>query len=74
MDKKKRLVSLEKPYEGLYISHNMWREMYDFSPDAVLMVACIRVIRDESDYIRDYDQFLNSVQGGLEEMTYVCIV
>ena len=57
----KKMVSLEKPYEGLYISHNMWREMYDFSPDAVLMVLASEYY-DESDYIRDYDQFLNSVK------------
>lgn len=57
----KKIVSLEKPYEGLYISHNMWREMYDFSPDAVLMVLASEYY-DESDYIRDYDEFLNSVK------------
>ena len=57
----KKIVSLEKPYEGLYISHNMWREMYDFSPDAVLMVLASEYY-DESDYISDYDQFLNSVK------------
>ena len=57
----KKIVSLEKTYEGLYISHNMWREMYDFSPDAVLMVLASEYY-DESDYIRDYDQFLNSVK------------
>ena len=57
----KKIVSLEKPYEGLYIAHNMWREMYDFSPDAVLMVLASEYY-DESDYIRDYDEFLNSVK------------
>ena len=31
----KKVVPLEKPYEGLYISNNMWREMFDFSSDAV---------------------------------------
>ena len=39
----------------------MWREMYDFSPDAVLMVLASEYY-DESDYIRDYDEFLNSVK------------
>ena len=33
----KKIVSLEKPFEGLYFANNMWREMYDFSEDAVLM-------------------------------------
>lgn len=56
----KKVVPLEKPYEGLYLSSNMWREMYDFSPDAVLMVLASEYY-DESDYIRDYDQFLQFV-------------
>ena len=34
----------------------MWREMYDFSSDAVLMVLASELY-DESDYIRDYDEF-----------------
>jgi dTDP-4-dehydrorhamnose 3,5-epimerase-like enzyme len=53
-------VVLDKPYEGLYISNNMWREMYDFSPDAVLMVLASEFY-DEKDYIRDYDEFLKFV-------------
>ncbi len=59
----KKIVSLEKPYEGLYIAHSMWREMYDFSEDAVLMVLASEYY-DESDYIRNYDQFLGMVKGG----------
>ena len=57
----KKIVSLEKHYEGLYIEHNMWREMYDFSSDAVLMVLASDYY-DESDYIRNYDDFLESVK------------
>ena len=59
--REKKVIPLEKPYEGLYVPNNMWREMYDFSPDAVLMVLASEYY-DESDYIRDYDQFLNSVK------------
>ena len=40
-------VPVEKPYEGLYVANNMWREMFDFSPDAVLMVFASEVY-DES--------------------------
>ena len=58
----KKIVPLEKPYEGLYISNDMWREMYDFSPDAVLMVLASQVY-DEADYIRDYDEFLKFVEA-----------
>jgi WxcM-like, C-terminal. len=56
----KKLVFLEKPYEGLYISNDMWREMYDFSRDAVLLVLASEIYREE-DYIRNYDDFLNFV-------------
>lgn len=58
----KKIISLEKPYEGLYIEHNMWREMYDFSSDAVLMVLASDYY-NESDYIRSYDEFLKLVGG-----------
>lgn len=58
-------VFLEKPYEGLYVSSGMWREMYDFSPDAVLLVLASEPY-DESDYIRDYDQFLAEIAGKVE--------
>lgn len=54
-------VVLDTPFEGLYISNDIWREMYDFSSDAVLMVLASEYY-DESDYIRDYDKFLAFVQ------------
>ena len=60
--KEKKVVPLEKPYEGLYVSNAMWREMFDFSPDAVLMVLASELY-DESDYIRDYDEFLKFVNS-----------
>lgn len=55
-----KVVPLEKPYEGLYISNDMWREMYDFSSDAVLLVFASELY-DENDYIRNYDEFLKFV-------------
>ena len=45
----------------LMVSNNMWREMFDFSSDAVLMVLASELY-DESDYIRDYDEFLSFVK------------
>ena len=59
--KEKKVVPLEKPYEGLYIPNNIWREMFDFSPDAVLMVFASQVY-DEADYIRDYNEFLEFIK------------
>ena len=64
----KKIVSLEKPYEGLYIANDIWREMYDFSSDAVLMVLASDFYKEE-DYIRNYEEFkaftnpLNSKKG-----------
>ena len=52
----KKIISLEKPYEGLYIPNFMWREMYDFSTNAVLMVLASEIY-NENDYIRDYKVF-----------------
>ena len=59
--KEKKVVPLEKPYEGLYVANNMWREMFDFSPDAVLLVLASEAY-DESDYIRNYDDFLEFIK------------
>jgi dTDP-4-dehydrorhamnose 3,5-epimerase-like enzyme len=53
-------ILLDSPHEGIYISHAIWREMYDFSPDAVLMVLASDLY-NESDYIRDYDEFLKYI-------------
>jgi len=61
----KKEVQLEKPYEGLYVASNMWREMYDFAPGTVLIVLASDMY-DENDYIRDYDAFLKFV-GAKEE-------
>lgn len=59
--KETAVVNLDTPYEGLYISNDMWREMYDFSSDAVLMVLASELY-DEADYIRNYDEFLKFVE------------
>lgn len=66
--KERKKVFLEKPYEGLYVSSGMWREMYDFSPDAVLLVLASDYYREE-DYIRDYQQFIDFVQDKKKEQT-----
>ena len=60
-----KVVLLDKPEEGLYVSNAMWREMFDFSPDAVLLVLASKLY-DESDYIRNYDEFLRFVNGAAE--------
>ena len=60
--KEQKVVSLEKPYEGLYVGADIWREMYEFSGDAVLMVLASEYY-NESDYIRNYEEFLAVVNS-----------
>lgn len=46
-------ILLDDPSRALYIGPMVWREMYDFTPDAVLLVLASRHYM-VSDYIRDY--------------------
>lgn len=50
-------VELTKPMSGVYIPKMVWKEMYDFSPDSVLLVLA-STHYDGSEYIRDYDEYL----------------
>ncbi|MDO4939112.1 MAG: FdtA/QdtA family cupin domain-containing protein [Lachnospiraceae bacterium] len=50
-------VILDKPNVGLYVDNLLWREIYDFSRGAVLMVLASEYY-DEKDYIRDYRKFI----------------
>ncbi|MFJ5454830.1 sugar 3,4-ketoisomerase [Pectobacterium jejuense] len=55
-------VLLDNPAQGLLIESFMWREMYDFSDDCVLMVLADSLY-DESDYIRNYDEFISMIKS-----------
>jgi dTDP-4-dehydrorhamnose 3,5-epimerase-like enzyme len=55
--KTKAKVHLENPAQGLYIKGNVWREFTNFSAGCVVMVLASEHYR-ESDYIRDYAEFL----------------
>ena len=52
-------VTLNKPDKGLFIENNIWRELENFSSGAVCLVLASEVFK-EADYIRDFDEFLNS--------------
>ena len=49
-------ILLDDQTKGLYIGPMVWREMYDFSPDAVLLVLASEHYT-VSDYIRDYAEY-----------------
>lgn len=60
--KEKKEIFLDDPTKGLVINSLVWREMFDFSDGCVLMVIADQMY-DESDYIRDYSEFLNEVKN-----------
>ena len=55
------VVLLDSPEKGLYIGPMIWREMFDFSDDAVLLVLASENY-DEADYIRDKNEYLQEAK------------
>lgn len=53
---------LRDPRKGLYVNRMIWREMDNFSQGAVCMVLASHRY-DESDYFRDYADFVTAVKG-----------
>lgn len=51
-----------RPHTGLYLPRMVWKDMYDFSPDSVLLVLSNEPY-DAAEYIRDYDAFVREVNG-----------
>ncbi|MZK49878.1 sugar 3,4-ketoisomerase [Clostridium beijerinckii] len=55
------IIQLKDPTIGLYIGPFIWREMFDFTKDAILLVLASEYY-DENDYIRNYDFYLAEAQ------------
>lgn len=51
-----KIITLNDQTDGLYIGPMIWREMYDFSEHAVLLVLASKHY-DVKDYIRDYEKY-----------------
>jgi hypothetical protein len=58
----KRTVSLDRPYYGLHIPPGIWAAEQGFSSGCVCLVLTSHKY-DESDYVRDYGQFLDFRRG-----------
>ncbi len=56
------IVELNKPMMGVYIPRMIWKDMYDFSKDSVLLVLA-STHYDGREYIRDYDEYLKIMNG-----------
>lgn len=57
----KKTFALNRPNKGLYVVEGLWRELQNFSSGAVCLVIAEDVY-NEADYIRDYQEFLQSKQ------------
>ena len=55
------IVELNKPMMGVYIPKMIWKDMYGFSTDSVLLVLA-STHYDGKEYIRDYDEYLKIMQ------------
>ncbi len=53
-----QVIELNDPALGLYIGPMIWREMFDFSDGAVLLVLASEHY-NENDYLRDYANYKN---------------
>lgn len=56
------VIELNRPRMGLYLPTMLWKDMYEFSEDSVLLVLT-NTHYDGSEYIRDYDEYLKEVGG-----------
>ena len=56
------VFSINRPHTGLYLLRMVWKDMYDFSLDSVLLVLSNEPY-DAAEYIRDYDAFVREVNG-----------
>jgi hypothetical protein len=55
----KRTIQLNRPYLGLHIPPKIWASEINFSSGAICLVFASEVY-NESDYIRDYEEYLNT--------------
>lgn len=59
---KEMRYSLNRSYYGLYVPKMMWREIENFSTNSLALILTNGKY-DVNEYIRDFDQFINSKHG-----------
>ena len=57
------IYCLNRPHTGIYLPTMVWKDMYDFSEDSVLLVLASEHY-DNTEYIRDYDAFVKEIVDG----------
>lgn len=54
------IFSLNRPHTGIYLPKMIWKDMYDFSEDSVLLCLASEHY-DGEEYIRNYDDFVSLI-------------
>ncbi|WP_407537338.1 sugar 3,4-ketoisomerase [Cetobacterium somerae] len=54
--KNEEIIILDKAHEGIYLDRMVWKDMYDFSKDSILLVLSNQSY-DSEEYVRDYIEF-----------------
>lgn len=57
------IYCLNRPHTGIYLPTMVWKDMYDFSSDSVLLCLSSEPY-DASEYIRDYNEFVKEINAG----------
>ena len=61
-------IEMDTPNEGIYIGKYIWHTMWEFSKDCIILVLASDYFK-ESDYIRDYDEFISITKNILDDKT-----
>ncbi|WP_419393375.1 sugar 3,4-ketoisomerase [Cytobacillus praedii] len=59
---KKKKIHLNNPTQGVSIDRMIWHEMHDLSDDCLLLVLASDYFQ-ETDYIRDYEEFKRLIKN-----------
>lgn len=57
------IFCLNRPHTGVYLPNMVWKDMYDFSEDSVLLCLASEHY-DPNEYIRTYDEFVAEAKKG----------
>lgn len=59
------IIELNKPMMGVYIPKMIWKDMYDFSEDSVLLVLASTHYNGK-EYIRDYEEYIKIMEKEMQ--------
>lgn len=62
--RERKTIRLSRANEGLYLCPGIWRELHNFTSGSVSLVLASELY-DESDYFREYEDFLEAVKTGV---------